>query len=100
MSNRNKKTKEKNDILERLEKNSDGKYILPLDKPVQFGDDTIKELLLDEPKAKHIRNLPGDPIVDDVLKVCADLAGQPDSVIDELCMKDVSNLTDFFEAFN
>lgn len=94
-----KKQDEKN-ILETLEKNKDGKYILPLSAPVTFGEDTITELLLDEPKAKHIRNLPGDPIVDDVLKICADLAHQPDSVIDELNMKDVGKLTDYFEAFN
>ena len=99
MSRNDKRDKKKN-ILEELKKNSEGKYILPLSQPVDFGDDKITELELDEPKAKHIRNLPGDPLVDDVLKICADLAHQPDSVIDELCMKDVGKLTDYFEAFN
>lgn len=96
---RNKKEKKEN-ILETLKQDKEGKYILPLTKPITFGDEKISELLLDEPKAKHIRSLPGDPLVDDVLKICADLAHQPDSVIDELCMKDVGKLTDFFEAFN
>lgn len=94
------KKDDKSNILDTLEKNKDGKFILPLTSPVSLGDETIKELLLDEPKAKHIRNLPGDPGVDDVLKICADLAHQPDSVIDELNMRDVGKLTSFFEAFS
>lgn len=96
----NRDNGDKKNILDRLEKNKDGKYILPLLSPVKFGEDTISSLELDEPRAKHIRNLPGNPIVDDILKICADLAHQPDSVIDELCMKDVGALTDYFEAFN
>lgn len=89
----------KENILEELEKDSDGKYILPLVNPVDFNGE-IKELKLVEPKAKHIRKMPAEPIVDDILKICADLAGQPDSMIDELSLKDVDNLSTFFEAFN
>lgn len=90
----------KNNILEKLEKNSDDKYILPLVNPIKFGPDTIDQFELVEPKAKHIRKMPAEPIVDDILKICADLAGQPDSAIDELSLKDVDNLSTFFEAFN
>lgn len=95
-----KEKKEKSDFdLSALEQ-KDGKYILPLSKQIKHGERTITELHLDEPKAKHIRKMPTSPIMDDVLKACGKLASEPDSVIDELSLKDCNNLAEFFGAFN
>lgn len=90
---------EKNNILNELEQR-DGKYIFPLSKSIQHGQTEIKQLELSEPKAKHIRKMPTNPIMDDVLKICGSLAAQPDSVIDELSLKDCNKLAEFFGAFN
>lgn len=95
------KTKEKKSEfdLAKLEKRGE-KYVLPLSKAIQYGKKEVIELLLDEPKAKHIRQMPTSPIMDDVLQVCGKLAGEPDSLIDELSLKDCNNLAEFFGAFN
>lgn len=93
------KEKKETDILNELEQ-KDGKYILPLSKEINYGQRVVKELHLSEPKAKHIRKMPTNPIMDDVLKICGSLAGEPDSLIDELTLKDCNKLAEFFGAFN
>ena len=92
--------KKETEILESLERNQDGKYILKLNSPFQYGQREVKELLLSEPKAKHIRKMPTNPIMDDILKICGSLAGEPDSLIDELSLKDCNRLAEFVGAFN
>ncbi len=87
-------------ILDELKKDKDGKYILPLSSPIKFGSETIKEFIISEPKARHIRHLPSTPTTDDMLKICAELAAQPDSIIDELSLKDVGRITEFIEVFS
>ena len=86
-------------ILDELEQ-KDGKYILPLKKPIKHGQREITELQLVEPQAKHIRKMPTKPNMNDVLQACGRLAGEPDSVIDELSLKDCNRLAEFFGAFN
>jgi hypothetical protein len=88
--------------LEELEilPTDDGKFIMKLKDPVKWGDETINELIIVEPRAKHMRNMPGSPGVGDILRVCADLASQPDAFIDDLCLKDANRLGEFFTAFN
>jgi hypothetical protein len=93
------KEKPETTILNDLEQR-DGKYVMPLSRPIQHGQREIKELLLSEPKAKHIRKMPTNPIMDDVLKICGALAAEPDSVIDELPLKDCNRLAEFFGAFS
>ena len=73
--------KQEKSILSELEQ-KDGKYILPLLKPIKHGQREITELSLSEPRAKHIRKMPTNPIMDDVFKICGALASEPDSVID------------------
>lgn len=93
-----KKEKSEFDLSKLEQKN--GKYVLPLSKSIKHGEREITELHLEEPKAKHIRKMPTNPIMDDVLKACGKLAAEPDSVIDELSLKDCNNLAEFFGAFN
>lgn len=87
-------------ILKELEKNSEGKYILKLQTPFKYGQREVTQLELSEPKAKHIRKMPSSPIMDDILKICGSLAGEPDSLIDELSLKDCNRLAEFVGAFN
>jgi hypothetical protein len=94
-----KEERKESTILSEL-KVVDGKYILPLSKEIKHGQRTVTELSLSEPKAKHIRKMPTNPIMDDVLKACGALAGEPDSLIDELTLKDCNKLAEFFGAFN
>lgn len=98
-----KKKKDKRDgektILDELKKDKDGRWIMPLKNSFRFGDRDVKQLLLDEPKAKHLRAFSSDPDMDEILKVIADLSHEPDSLIDELSLKDSTRCTDFFGAF-
>lgn len=82
-----------------LKKNEDGKFILPLNSPFKYGEREVKELLLDEPRAKHIRQMPSNPKMDDIMNVIAVLAGEPDSLIDELSMGDITRAGEFFGSF-
>ncbi len=91
--------KKKNNILDELEEKN-GKFILKLIKPIEFGSEEITELELIEPKAKHIRKLPANPTTDDVLKIIGQLSNQSDSVIDEISLKDVARLSEFVEVFS
>lgn len=88
-----------NTILDELEL-KDGKYILILKNPIQHGKESITQLELIEPKAKHLKMIPASVTTGDMLKVVGALCSQPDSVIDELSLKDLGKATDFFEAFS
>lgn len=88
------------DFLKSLKTTDDGKYIIKLSKPVKHGDEFVNQLEAEEPKAKHIRKFPQDPTTDDILKMIGKLTAQPDSVIDELSLKDVEVCSMFIEAFN
>lgn len=91
--------KTKDEILSQFE-NRDGKFVHKLKEPIQFGSETIEEFELQKPKAKHIRSMPQNPGMDSVLKIVGKLAAQPDKVIDELSMEDVTILTEYFSAFS
>ncbi|MBE9542500.1 MAG: phage tail assembly protein [Proteobacteria bacterium] len=81
-------------------KRKDNKYIIELSDPFEYGKERVTQLEITEPKAKHIRQMPASPKTDDMLKIIGQLCGQPDSAIDELSLRDVAKLTDFFEAFS
>ena len=91
---------EKEFSLKNYKKDDDGKWIIPLEKPIKWGEDTIKELRLEEPKAKHIRDLSTNPKMGEMLDIVAKLAGEADSLIDELSMADATTCTEFFGAFS
>jgi hypothetical protein len=93
------KKKEKELDVNSLKKDENGKYILPLNKAIKIKDKTITEFHLDEPKAKHMRSMPTNPSMDDIMNVIGSLAGEPDHVIDELSVKDVNLCAEFFQAF-
>jgi len=86
--------------IKKLERTQDGKYIIKLSEPINYGKDIFTQLELEQPKAKHIRKFPQNPSVDDILKMVGSLSAQSDSVIDELSLKDVEKVSDFVEAFS
>ena len=99
VTKRKKRGKKEFDIKD-YKKNESGKYILPLNDPIVFGKETIKEFTMETPKAKHLRDMPGDPSMGDIYNIIADLAGQPDSIIDELSMRDSEMAIDYFNSFD
>ena len=92
--------KKETNILQELQRTQEGKYILPLSSPIKHGQREVTELHLSELKAKHIRKMPTNPTMDDVLKVCGQLAAEPDSLIDELSLKDCNKLSEYVQAFS
>lgn len=94
-----KEEKTGKEYLETLEK-KDGKFIIKLDDPIEYGKDVISELEFTEPKAKHMRMMPANPTVSDMLDIIGQLCAQPKSVIDELSLGDLNKATEFFEAFS
>lgn len=99
MAKKKEKRMGEKSILDDLEKNSDGKWIVPLTDPITWGKEKISHFEMVEPRAKHLRNLTSDPTMDEILKIVADLAGQSDAAIDLLCMKDTDTVSEFFGAF-
>lgn len=82
-----------------LERTESGKYVLPLEEPVQWGEEKVTHLELEAPKTKHLRGLGTSPSMNDILKIVADLSGRTDSFIDEMSMKDGTKASEFFSSF-
>lgn len=73
-----------------------------LSEPVKLGSQTIAELVVQPPKAKHIRKLPVDVEGFDMgtmLDLASRLTGQPDTVIDELDAQDALRLAEAVGKF-
>ena len=70
-----------------------------LRKPIKFGEETITELELRDPKAKDFRKFPMQPAIGDVLDLAGHLAGQPKQVIDELGVQDMAEVFEIVGAF-
>lgn len=70
-----------------------------LKDPIQFGSETISELVLQKPKAKHFRALPTQPDTGDILNLAGKLCGQPPSVIDELSIEDMAAVMEAVSDF-
>lgn len=73
--------------------------VIKLKLPIEYGSETIRELVLRRPKAKDFRSLPMDPAIGDMLDLAGDLAGQPTSVIDELDVEDMMAVVDELGKF-
>ena len=92
-------TRSKEEVLKDFEKLENGKFKLKLKEPIEYGQETITEFILEKPKAKHVRKMRSNPGMDDVLKVIGKLSNNADSVIDELGMEDMNLLAEFFSVF-
>ena len=65
---------------------------ISLSEPIEHGTETITTLEIKQPRAKHLRNMSLEPNTGDLLDLAAKLAGHPPSVIDELSMKDMTEV--------
>lgn len=67
--------------------------------PVTWGSEVIFELVVQKPKAKHVRNLPAEPKTGDLLDLAASLCGQTPRMIDELSIEDMTALMEVVGSF-
>lgn len=65
---------------------------ITLKNPIKFGNEMIEKINLQEIKAKHLRGLPMEPKMSDLLDLAIKIGDQPKSVIDELSMADTKVL--------
>lgn len=72
---------------------------LTLKEPIQFGSETITELEFVKPKAKHLRSLPIEPGISDLLDLAGTISGQPKKVIDELSAEDTFEVLEVLNRF-
>jgi len=72
---------------------------ITLSEPVEFGQKTITELTLQEPKAKHLRKINLPPTMDDLLNIASKLAGEAPAVIDELAARDALRVAEVIGGF-
>lgn len=63
---------------------------IKLTDPIQVGSETIHELELNKPKAKHMRGMPLQMGMDDMLTLISRCSAQPPSTIDELSFADMT----------
>lgn len=79
--------------------NADGRMVVALKHPVQFGSEKITRLEFKRPKARHFRGLPLEPKVGDIMDLMARLADVPPSVIDELEPEDLEAASSIVGGF-
>ena len=73
--------------------------VIKLQQPILFGSESIKELTLQPPKAKHYRGMPADMGMDEMLTLAGRLSGQPNTVIDELSIDDMQTVMENISHF-
>lgn len=72
---------------------------IKLQEPIQFGSETIVELEMQKPRAKHFRTLPQEPTTGDLLDLAGRLCGQPPKAMDELCVEDMKRVLEAVASF-
>lgn len=58
-------------------------------EPITFGSETISEVVLKAPRGKHLKLLPPNPALKDILTMASKVSGVSGAVIDEMCAADV-----------
>jgi hypothetical protein len=72
---------------------------LNLTNPISFGSETISELNFQDLKAKHMRNLPKEVGINDILNLASTLSGVPPKFIDELSSSDTIRVVELINGF-
>lgn len=68
---------------------------IKLEDPIQFGQETISELVLQVPKAKHIKEINAqNPSIKDILKIASKLSLVSEVALDELSIDDMIKVSD------
>lgn len=72
---------------------------LKLQTPIEFGSEQVSELAFQELKAKHMRHLPKEVGMNEILKLASTLTGLPDKFIDELSSQDTMRVIEVINGF-
>lgn len=75
-------------------KGKQDKVTVQLSEAVKHGEDDYRVLEIRKPKGKHLRNMPMEPTMGDMLNLAAELAEVPYSVMDELEWVDLEKVMD------
>lgn len=70
-----------------------------LESPIDFGEERIEKIVIKRPKAKHFKNLGGEPKLGDLLAIAAKCSGQPPSLFDEMDMSDAMKVIGVINSF-
>ena len=73
--------------------------VLKLHQSIAHGSETVTELVFQTLKAKHIRNIPKDIGMNDILNLASTLTGLPPKVIDELSSEDTIRVVEVINGF-
>lgn len=63
--------------------------VVKLVEPITFGSETVSEVVLKSPRGKHLKLLPPNPALKDILNMASKVSGVSGAVIDEMCSTDV-----------
>ena len=58
--------------------------VVALDFPIKYGEETVTEIGLKRPKAKHLKNLVGKTDEEKAFNLAVKLSGRPPSFFDEV----------------
>jgi len=67
--------------------------------PVEFDGKVYEELEFPRPKGKHLKSIPGDPCLGDVMKVAMKICNVPNKVFEEMDGYDYSQVGDILNDF-
>lgn len=78
-----------------------GPVTIQLAKPINAHGETVTTLVLEEPCARHMRNLPlsGTPSIGLLLDMAAAVSGLPPSAIDQLGAADTMKVVEVLSGF-
>ncbi len=72
---------------------------IKLTEPIEWGDETITELVLKRPKAIDLEHLPVNPTVKDLLSIAQKCAKVPRRIIQELDSEDAMTVVEAVSDF-
>ena len=67
--------------------------------PVEYDGQAISELELKRPKGKHLKNLPDQPKLSDMIVLAAKVSGLPLKVFDEMDGYDLGEVQEILGGF-
>lgn len=65
-----------------------------LEEPIEWGDETISEIVLKPIRGKHLKNLPASPALKDLILIASKVSGVSSSVFDEMISSDIMKVTE------
>ncbi|PCJ13800.1 MAG: hypothetical protein COB04_16060 [Gammaproteobacteria bacterium] len=72
---------------------------IKLEYPIEYGEETISEIVLKRPKGKHLRKLPAEMDMDDILLFAGELSDLTPAQIDELDAADITKIQEKISGF-